>query len=535
MPSTDLERLVVTMGLDIKRFEQQLAKANGTTTRELNKIERQFTERNRRIGNAVASFGRGLALGAVSAGITALTAAIQGAISSAAQIGDLADKLGATTDQLQELQFGAVQANLGFEELSTGLLRFSKNVGQAQNGSGDLLKVLKANGLELKGTFNENLRQFADLVKNAANEQDALLLVTQAFGKGSDEFLEFLKNGSAGLTQFGSDAQSAGAVTQEAFIRTAQRIDDRWAALMQKLKSDTQSAVLGIADAFERLDQFVIRLDQSGLKIFERFQAPPDSGAAGRRGLAPARLPGTTTKLSDPETDALNRQTHALRQKKAALTELEGPLKLTEGFEQALADQAQRTADAIDAANAELRDTLTGFFQDVAHGANAVDALNNALKRLLDRLLELALNKAFDSLLTGGGTSAGAGGLLASLFHTGGVAGAAGPKRSISPLDMLGARRMHTGGLAGNEVPAILKKGEIVLPANMPIGRGSQPMKVIVNNYGGSNVETRQSTGAGGVQQLELIIDRRMNSKLPGALNKLMPAQFGITPKLRNN
>lgn len=60
------------------------------------------------------------------------------------------------------------------------------------------------------------------------------------------------------------------------------------------------------------------------------------------------------------------------------------------------------------------------------------------------------------------------GGLLASLFHEGGVVGASGGSQRLVPaLAYAGAPRMHGGGLAGalrpDEVPAILQRGEVVL------------------------------------------------------------------------
>ena len=63
-----------------------------------------------------------------------------------------------------------------------------------------------------------------------------------------------------------------------------------------------------------------------------------------------------------------------------------------------------------------------------------------------------------------------------------------------------GARRMHSGGLAGNEVPAILQRGEEVLTADDPRHRGNAGGKgggggpvTVTNNFNfppGTDVET---------------------------------------------
>jgi phage-related minor tail protein len=76
-----------------------------------------------------------------------------------------------------------------------------------------------------------------------------------------------------------------------------------------------------------------------------------------------------------------------------------------------------------------------------------------------------------------GGKSLGKGGsapmnILPAMHHTGGLAGAMMPYRSVSPALFAGASRFHggTGGLtlSGDEIPIIAKRGEQVdWPANL--------------------------------------------------------------------
>lgn len=57
------------------------------------------------------------------------------------------------------------------------------------------------------------------------------------------------------------------------------------------------------------------------------------------------------------------------------------------------------------------------------------------------------------------------GSIFGSLFHEGGVVGAAKARRAVSARAFLGAPRLHDG-LMPDEFPAILQKGETVLPKN---------------------------------------------------------------------
>jgi len=64
------------------------------------------------------------------------------------------------------------------------------------------------------------------------------------------------------------------------------------------------------------------------------------------------------------------------------------------------------------------------------------------------------------------GKAGGAGGLLAGVFHAGGVVGGPAPSRMVPAMAFASAPRMHSGGWAGlrpDEVPAILQRGERVL------------------------------------------------------------------------
>jgi hypothetical protein len=74
-------------------------------------------------------------------------------------------------------------------------------------------------------------------------------------------------------------------------------------------------------------------------------------------------------------------------------------------------------------------------------------------------------------MLFGGGQSSFIPGILSGarvgLFHKGGVVGSGGGSTTVNPGVFAGAPRYHSGGIAGlkpDEVPAILQKGEVVLP-----------------------------------------------------------------------
>lgn len=134
-------------------------------------------------------------------------------------------------------------------------------------------------------------------------------------------------------------------------------------------------------------------------------------------------------------------------------------------------------------------DIVGGFISDLRRGASAAEALGNALNKVLDKVIEIGLQDLFGGgglggLFGGGGKGGGLlGGLLIpGILHSGGVAGkdGYGHGRAVSPSTFAGAKRYHTGGVAGlqpGEVPAILQRGEVVLPRGT---KASKPQNVNV-------------------------------------------------------
>lgn len=142
------------------------------------------------------------------------------------------------------------------------------------------------------------------------------------------------------------------------------------------------------------------------------------------------------------------------------------------------------------------KDVTSGFISDLRRGVSASDALANALNKVLDKLIDIGLNSLFGLGGGGGGLFGGGGGLLGGMLipgilHSGGVAGSDGygHGRAVSPSTFAGAKRYHTGGVAGlqpGEVPAILQRGEVVLPRGTKMG-GKQNVHVTVGVSSDSN------------------------------------------------
>ena len=103
----------------------------------------------------------------------------------------------------------------------------------------------------------------------------------------------------------------------------------------------------------------------------------------------------------------------------------------------------------------------------------------DVIKQLDAMIVKLILAIAYQKALSvfggigGGGAGGAISGLVGDLFHTGGIVGSEPTSSRFVDMSVFSnAAKYHTGGLAGNEVPAILQKGEGVFTAGQMSAMG---------------------------------------------------------------
>jgi hypothetical protein len=254
-----------------------MAKANGVTTRELRKIETQALGAANRIeramGNVGASFkafGAGFIGGL---GLQQLATAAQSAIKSIADIGDAAQRLGLTTDEYQQMAFAAQLAGVETDQLAAGLKKLGVNSSEAARGNGELGEILKLNNVSITDangkllSQTEILQRVAELVRNAASEQDQMAIAYAAFGKSGINILGLLEQGASGVAAaMGSAKNDTIQFTQEQ-IEAAQRFDDQIDTLINTISVGLKSSFIDAASGAESFANTTLAaLDSVGIK-----------------------------------------------------------------------------------------------------------------------------------------------------------------------------------------------------------------------------------------------------------------------------
>lgn len=194
---------------------------------------------------------RALALGTVAVGAAAF-AAVSFWKSYALQLDDTARVSGMATAELAKLQAVATVKGVGSEDFAAGMKTFATSVYEARTGTNDLSKLLRANGQSVGDTAT-TFERVADLIKNAASDQQRLSLLQQAGLPATAEFLRLMEGGAEGIRKAKEQAASFGGVVNSEMVAKARQFDEAWTRAWENFKLGTRSSIVDAMDYFDRL------------------------------------------------------------------------------------------------------------------------------------------------------------------------------------------------------------------------------------------------------------------------------------------
>jgi hypothetical protein len=191
-----------------------------------------------------------------------------------------------------------------------------------------------------------------------------------------------------------------------------------------------------------------------------------------------------------------------------------------------LAEAYAQMSDKLKATNATQQElqqlassTLKGFVSDLMNGVDAATALQNALARVGDRLLDLALDSALKGILGGAG---GGGNIFSSLF--GGFGGA---RASGGPVQ---SGKTYLVGENGPELVQFGRNGTVIPNHALPRGGAGGGMQVQIINNAGAEVHTRQTNTPQG-PRLEVQLEQALSGMIAsGKLDRSLKGRFGVSP-----
>lgn len=145
-------------------------------------------------------------------------------------IGKAAERLGESTEHMVGLIHASELAGLSQERLAAGVTRLTRNISEANQGLGEAQLAIQTLGLRAESLNRlkpaEQLGKIADALRGIENQADKVQLTEKLFGRGGSEFLNLLKEGSAGLQQMQKDAEALGLTFSEDVSKNVQEMND---------------------------------------------------------------------------------------------------------------------------------------------------------------------------------------------------------------------------------------------------------------------------------------------------------------------
>ncbi len=207
-------------------------------------------ERAKSLKTAAVALTGVLAVGGVAGALYNMTTR---AIESADAIGKTADKLGISTDALQEYRFAAEQAGISQETFDMAMQRFTRRAAEAAKGTGEAKDALMQMGIELKDQ-NGNMRasedlllDVADAMKNTDDASERLRLAFKLFDSEGAALVNMLVDGSDALEEVREEARKLGIVIDESLIRDAEEAQDKLDAVNKVISAQLTKAFLSLA------------------------------------------------------------------------------------------------------------------------------------------------------------------------------------------------------------------------------------------------------------------------------------------------
>lgn len=335
---------------------------------------------------------------------------------------------------------------------------------------GAVIDAAKKNIDEYNKEVDADMARWTQLANERARQRSADRKDADLGGTRSSTSSGF-GGGIAGADSGGRKGRSGG--RENEYEREIQQIKERTAALHAET-----AALAGLNPL----------INDYGYSTARAKAAQELLSAAQKAGTAAGKELKDVQQLLRGEFDGLS---PAARQQAESMLHLATAYGEAEAAAERLDESQQDLKRRADEMRGLGKDVMSGFISDLRSGASASEALSNALNKVLDKLIDIGLESIFSGkggLFGGGGLLGGA--IIPGILHSGGVAGrdGYGHGRAVSPSVFAGAKRYHTGGIAGlqpGEIPAILQRGEVVLPRGTKAG--AQNVHVTVGVSADSN------------------------------------------------
>lgn len=252
------------MPLDGSRWEIQLLAADRTAS-AFKSVEQRMKSLDTQTKATGTAMNAGFAMAARAMGplVAAFSAAavaqkIWAAGMKAGDLGEQAEQIGLTTDQLQAYRLAAAQSGIEAEQLDAAMMRLARSMGSANEGNDEAITRFEKLGVKVLDA-NGNLRKAADVMPEVArgllgisSETERSAMMQELFGRSGARMVTVLEQLARGNDSVVQTAKDHGAVIGEDVIKAWDKLDGQ--LKVTNAQAQTAMATLGAPIATWALD-----------------------------------------------------------------------------------------------------------------------------------------------------------------------------------------------------------------------------------------------------------------------------------------
>lgn len=221
---------IVTLTIDLiaklASLERDMGKAAHIAEKNARRMDQAFSA----VGKTLSTLGSGLSVGAFA-----------GIVRSVADAGDEIQKLrlrtGATAEELQKLRYVAELNDTSNEDLSNGLIKLNRVMGDAKNGVQQAVEAMARFGIAPDTTLStvEVFEQIADRVKATGDETKIASALNDVFSRSFASLLPTLKSGGDEIRKTGNELERMGGVMSGELVDASAEFNDNLTRLSRKM------------------------------------------------------------------------------------------------------------------------------------------------------------------------------------------------------------------------------------------------------------------------------------------------------------
>ncbi len=246
--------IMVDIGANVARMQQDMRRLTGT-------MESGFGQ--------MASMARKVAgaLG-VAFGVREIVRFGQEALELGDQMAKLSQSTGVSVENLSALKYAADLADVDIAGLAKGLSILSRNLFEAQGGSGEAKDAIKALGLTIENaqggllSSDKVMGQVADKFAAMEDGSAKTALAMRLFGKSGADLIPLLNQGSAEIAAMRAEAEKLGLIMSTETAQAMERVNDNFTRLKSILEGSVIRIVSGLVPTLENLTNILFDLSK---------------------------------------------------------------------------------------------------------------------------------------------------------------------------------------------------------------------------------------------------------------------------------